>query len=1232
MKRIYTMLLALVVAMAALAQVPSSWKVGDNVIKDLGMGDVDPKENWSIRSNFQMGDANGAGSYGDYWQGVGQKFLSDYIDKVEDDDMNGTDLWSGHEDARDKSVTCAGYYVNSATDDDLPNIYQVVHMPAGYYKLRVQALYRDINGSASDFEDKMQAVANSIPTPGAHATDFPKNAWIYANVLSGEDADSEPVAEYETFVKHLVESDVEENLLTWGDPSWRNDLSINKKKRYDREEGEWEYADYYYPRSALGASFHFAKGNYWNEMEFLVTEDSYVRIGLKKTANSANDWLVFSEWQVIYQGAPTLAAVQKLWANEASRYKTIVSQFSNTDFGGFDKNAMEQMAEYMSDEFELLEEEFGSQSDVNDAIVVYKKLQERGYYYEDTFDLMKQLSFVMNKSMALIEKGEYPNGIDAFQSAYNDVSTALSKLNWWDDLVEKDQDPYTFGEELFNKIVEARGDYLDQQDPLYEDGPKDFSAVINHPWMVNDGEEPTYNAESETWTSTENAADDQVDVIRNSTTIKNEWYETAEGKGSYCTGIAKATHSGFKCLGENYHGGGSSVFSDGYYGIAQNVMGLPDGFYSLVGFVYNANGLKGEKYNNIYMTNSQGDVETSNMQSLGQAWEEVETGIIEVSDKQLTIGGQSDGFGYYTGFRLYFWGKVPPAKKMIEEKIKKVREAESKLTDEEEGAYSEFAGDKKYIDEQIAKIDLNQFDGLADDAIVSLYREYKGYLDDASKYINAALKQYKNFKAKKTYQQIETDNEEAANANDVAAIIAPASAAANAIGTNEADTYQLIDDANKLADKYAEYIKKYQEAYSYNAKDLNDILADQKSYMSENVVSINTLDACIQKLDKFIARQKMKDLGGEDATEENPADLTSLIVNPSFDLHQVDGEWKEILKVGEDGSKVTLGEDGEIWERGYADGWHGLGINDYSETMKLSRGICELWNAGTGEFYQEFAGLPAGTYEISCMAVYRDANDLNEDLVAAFKAAGSEDKWENRNAVLFARTSLNGETVDEKTDYIKALERCESDDYMFRDVVTGYNDGTADETDPYVTEVTVLGLVGDEDKYPYVANQNKWIFIDKNPETGNWATAEYNFETGEWKYTDRDSNVPGPFDIQLNGKYYPNSMYGIYTWFEKERNTDMLRSTVRIEVKSGETLRLGLRKDKGITNDNLTFDDFTFKYLSGDQFKEEETGIEDVTPVKVEKSTVLYNTAGQIVDDSYKGIVIDSEGNKFIKK
>lgn len=1170
------MLLALVVAMAAFAQSPNSasWQKGQNVAADLGLGDVDPSGPWTMMSNAGQSGANGKsgepGDYGKYWQGVGQKFFFDYID-------NTATMYGDHEAGN----TCAGFYSDGKVVDDNPDLYQVVKFPAGHYTIRVQAVYRDGNGD--DVERTL--------VPNALKGKDLKNTWVYANVLPSEDPEAEPTAQFTAQVKHLAASILTENQCDWspnGD-SWRNDRSFDKDSGEEDDFGDPIINTYYYPASIIGASYHFKNGNFWNEFDILVTEDSYVRLGIMQTVVPTSGWMAFSEWQVIYNGAPTADAMKTLYNNEKKAFNNKIKKVEKeTKFTGFDKNLLTNIAGFMAEELDGIDGRFKSASTVDAQVALFTELQELGRYYDDTYDLLEQLSYVLTKSNGLIEKAEYP--VDNFKAAYEDLTAELASDEVYDAFDEGTR-PYEYITEVFNKIVEARGDYLNEQE-AQENGSKDFSQVINHPWMVNDGEEPTLQ-EDGTWKYAGDGADEiksDVQLITNSTSVKNEWYEDAMYENEHITGAVLEKHGNLFGMGEGWHGSGGT-FAGGYEGICQNVMGLPDGFYSLKGLVYTGS-VKGKNYNNIFLENNQGDKEMSNLATTSDAWEEVETGIIEVSDKQLRIGGMSDGYAWYTGFRLYFWGKVPPAKNMIAEKIEQVKAAEANLT-AEDGSYAEFAGDKKYIQELIAKVDLSKFEGLEGEAVVPLYREYKGYLDDASKYIATALKEYKNLKAKATYETINTENENMNNAADVAAIVLPAQENVEALGTDEADTYEKIADANKLADKYAEYIKKYQEAYNFNDDNVNTILADQKTNLAKKVATINTLDYCIQKLVLPINMAKMKELGAASATESNPVDVTSMLVNPSFDLHQVNGEWVEVAK-----------QDGEIWERGYSDGWQGIGINTYENTMQLSRGHCEIWNSDTGEFYQEFAGMPAGTYEITCLAAYRDCDDLDAEHVEAYDAAG-EENWENHNVVLFARTSANGETVTESTDYVKAAESLKGTDFSFTEVIRGYS---SDDDGLYATQVTVLGDEEDTDKYDYAEIQ----FTHVDP-----ANAEMV----------KDIN---PFDVKIGEYYYPNSMYGFYMWFQKE--PAKVTSKVHIKVNQGETLRLGLRKDVKIENDCLTFDDFQIKYLTGDVFQEAVTGIEEVAPAKAANAGVLYNTAGQIVDKSYKGIVIDSEGKKFIQK
>lgn len=1170
MRKIYTLLLALVASMTAFAQNPdpSKWQKGQNVIADLGMKDVDPTEAWTTKSNG--GTAGQEGNYGQYWKGVGQKFFFDYIDP--NDAMYGD-----HE----KGNTCMGYYGDGRVSGENPDVYQVVKFPAGYYTIRVQACYRDASGQQTT--DCFNAWKKGQSK---------KNAWAYVETYADEASateGAEPVRSFTKAIRHIFDIKCSESLCSWtpnGD-DWRNDGSfiMIEKEINDRGKEVEVEKTYYYPRSIIGASYYFQKDYYWNEFKVLLEKDTYVRIGYRKTDYVTEDWLALSEWQVIFNDAYTEEAQVDFAATEYETETAELEQwedkFSTATFDGFDKAFTTAISDKINDDRMTAEMTF-SQVEGQELLDFIKDLKQKNLDYEELYQYLGHLSFVLAKSKTLMENTNYP-GKAAFLSAYNNI---LSKINGCSTADFEETTPYDFCMKYFNELADARGDYLDTQ-KADENGAKDFSAVINHPWFVNDQYEPTQNEDGEwtikeeTWqnavgggdanysdklkyteneeekTRTDIASD--VSIVLNDENVKNQWFQRIRYEGKTNGLYMYYDDRGLIGAADTWH---ASKFTSGSMDVCQNIVGLPSGYYSLKALVRGWGEGNGN-FHNVFMENTDGDVMKSPMATADDSgWQEVTTGIIHVSDRQLLIGGQSDYQAHYTGFRLLFYGEEPPVENLLKQEIAEVKTAAEALT---------FEGDKTTVNALIDKC--------KEPFTIENFDEYRGYLDEARKYTNAAVKEYNNLKAIDTYTTIANSYQ----APGVAEIIAPAQEAAISLGDGANDTYKDIDPANKLADKYNDYIKVYVEAGSFNDASINATLAEQKTVLAAGVSTIETLEKYMASLNTPMNIDRMKDLGAENATEAAPADITSMLVNPNFDMHQVDGNWVEILKV-----------NGETWERGYADGWQGLGINTYDQTMQLSRGHCELWNSGTGEFYQELVGLPAGKYRISCLAVYRDA-DITEESVAAFEANG-----ESHNAEIYAKTQSS-----EASEYIKAQASLKGDADSFTEVVRGYE--IDEETNkPYVTNVTVLGDEENTEKY------------------GQLVT-----DLEGWTHVAVDAEDRSPFDKIINGSYYPNSLYGIYQWFVK--SPEKVTNTVTIEVKNGETLRLGLRKPSSVTNDCLTFDDFKLEYLTGDTFKNVATGIEEVGAEKAAQS-VLYNTAGQVVDSSYKGIVITSDGKKFIQK
>ena len=1170
MRKIYTLLLALVASMTAFAQNPdpSKWEKGQNVIADLGMKDVDPTQAWTTKSNG--GSAGKEGNYGEYWKGVGQKFFFDYIDQ--NDAMYGD-----HE----KGSTCMGYYGDGHVTDDNPDVYQIVKLPAGYYTIRVQACYRDASGQQTT--DCFNAWKKGQSK---------KNAWAYVETYADEasaTAGEDVTRTFITPIRHIFDITCEEKLCGWtpnGD-DWRNDGSfvmIAKEINARGKEVEVEKT-YYYPRSIIGASYYFQKGYYWNEFDILLDKDTYVRIGYRKTDYVTEDWLALSEWQVIYNDGYTTEAqvefAETEYNNESAKLEAWKDQFSTATFDGFDASFTAAIADKISDELEIAKMTYDT-LEGDELLDFIKDLKQSNLDYDELYQYLGHLSFVLAKSKTLMESTDYP-GKAAFQSAYNDI---LGKINGCSAADFEEISPLDFCMKYFNELADARGDYLDTQE-ADENGAKDFSAVINHPWFVNDGveivkdEEGNYSINEETWLNavgggdgnytdklkyTENEEDktrteiaSDVTIVLNDENVKNQWFQRIRYEGKTNGLYMYYDDRGLIGAADTWHAG---LFTSGSMDVCQNIVGLPSGYYSLKALIRGWGDGNGN-FHNIFMENNDGDVMKSPLESADDSgWKEVTTGIIHVSDRQLLIGGQSDYNAHYTGFRLLFYGEEPPVDKLIRQEIAEVKEAAEALT---------FEGDKKYVEEQIAKCK-EPYEGVA------LFEEYRGYLNDARKYITAATKEYGNYKAIDTYTDIATNNAGVAGVSD---ILAPAQLAATELGEGANDTYKDIDGANKVANKYGDYVKVYAEAMELDDASLNATLTEQKSALAAAVATIETLDQYISSLATPININKMKALGADKATEAAPVDLTSMIVNPSFELDQVDGVVTPI----------------DAWGKGHRYGWTFEGSGN-AQSNEYSRGNYEVWNAGSNNFtfYQNLSGMPAGIYEISCLAAYREGSTVTADMVAAYDEAGSEEAWANHNTVLFAKTSDS----NDQTTFVKAIESLKGTEPSFMGVVTAY-EVNEDTNEPYATAMTICAPEGEgEDAELYGFT---------------------NYPEMAWTHGELSSQ---PFDaaVEVGGTtyYFPESMYGFYMWEVKA--PEKVLNKVRVEVKSGETLQIGLRKTGGASGDWVIFDDFHISYLSGDTFKNVATGIEDVTPVEPVKDGIRRNTAGIVVDESYEGIVI----------
>ena len=1154
MKKLFTFVLALVATFAANAQ---TWQAGDDVTAQLGLGDCDGtfSGDWAA-NDYDGGDVKSAGNY---WKGdIPNEFRA-----VED----------GH--------GVLAFYNRSNFD-----MYQVVLVPAGSYTIKVQSYYREGNpdDTFTNWNNKGRVK---------------KNAYLYASLLESEDATSTVVRDFSKLIRSMADSDPIVTAERYSSSlGWASDG--HKKKKFGTEDPE-NGIEVYFPSCNMGNYYYLAGANacYPNEMKIVLSEPAYVRMGIRKIATIPEDYVPFYDFQVIYNGPADTEAVLEAAREDCNKaleeLEDFKTQLEDAGFEGFAGAVGDILLEF-EDQIDDAET-----TDALDAILA--NINSTVETYLQSLVSVNSLDDLISMSADMLASTNFP-GLAAFQAAY-DQAVADAKT---DDAEKLGDDPGAYFAQVYQTLAEARANYLDSQDED-EDGAKDFSGLIKYPWFVNPEYTPTQN-ENGGWVLTNapewagvNATDyvnevgndgradiSSLVILGTDATVNNSWYKRLKtfGNGWSANSFHLYVHSGLVGVSQGW----CSAFED-WEGVCQQLVGLPNGYYSLKGLA-RANGADGYSndnlppYHNIFAQNSAGEVVRSvitktddyyNNGSWGWynnnplMWQEHKTGTIQVADGKLLIGCQSSWIADFTGFRLMFYGTNPPFTKLIQKELDAIETAAAALT---------FPGDLSAIAALKEKIVLPIPDADAYEAALVV-------VHDINEYISFATQAQKNNNALETINklmdQYTTDEEQA--------ILAPAFQYALALGDGENDVYTMIEPANETANKYGDYLSLYAKAIEYKDA-IGSRLTEQVEALKAEYKDTETLQNYIDALMPVYNRALFAAKGAAEATESNPLDMTSIIVNPDFYDSPSNGWTGETPTVNEYGQEFVPA------------------VNDV-------KGLnAELWNKSAFTLSQKLVGLPAGTYELRVQALYRDGGAVTEALVKQYNDEfGTEKGWSHDYAQLFAKTSdANDQSVN-----IKAIEALKATKPSF---VEGHFklDKGASETDENDNIIEPA----------YEQNLDLYNDVDDN---------------GNKKYYDADGNLQPsyPFDTRVDIKapkaneededvivatyYYPASMYGFYCVCQAD--PEFFRHSVQITIEDGETLEIGIRKTNSIGSDWVIFDNFQLFYLSGDTFKDVTTVIKDAAAPKAQNNA-FFNLAGQRVNKNYKGIVINSNGVKSYNK
>ena len=1144
MKKFITLAIALCAGAAAFAQAdPSTWEEGQNVAAALGMGDVDGSFGGPTSENSN-GDLQWD-SMGDYWKGSKP---TEYA-------------WN-----EETGVGAIGIYFDGKSTGDLTDMYQVVYFPAGYYTVKAQALYRE-GTPADNFNNMFNGVVK-------------KNAWIYADLLSSEDANSAVTRTFETNVRSLATSGATERIFFDSDGSWKNDASgtgvVNG-----------EEVTYWCPCCLNGARTYFEQDYYQNSFNVVVKEACWVRIGFRKTGNIAQDWLVWNNLQVIYNGPADEKAELELALSDMeagmNKDNEIADQIEGYGFSALASIVYDGVMEIEGN------------TDMESLESVLAAVKSLDALYETAVN-----SRVIASSLAeLIEMSEDMAASTDFEGKadFTAAFEAIKEKAYVEDPEEIGYDPNAYAE-LFKQLQTARAAYLNTS-PVDENGAKDFSSLIKFPWFVNpeytpvqidntcDGRnQPIWciqqGGDTSMWhynavaagpsdfpgSIAGNGGRENVSskvVLGADEDVQNQWYKYLNYTAGWSGGLKLMYQGSLVGVSDGWNSG-----LTGTQEIRQQLAGLPNGYYSVKALMRGnvANGEWDREYHNIFARNSEGvevksavgtpDSEYSPTWGWnewnGGVWQEHKTGIVSVPDGQLLIGGQTSMVMNVTGFRLMFYGETPSFDAMIQEELADIQ---AKL----DAMQNIFAGDKKYVEGELATIVLPI-------ASTEAYEEAFAKTTEIKQFIASLSTTMNGYDLPAKYDALYNACE-AGSAK--ASILEPALEFINALGTADDDTSEKIAPAKEVYNAYDAYLKQYDKAEAYASDAINAKLAEQAAALAKGYSDVETLNAYAAELGLLINAAIIEQNGGKDASAENPANITALLANPSF-------------------------------EEGPTNGWSNTGTAPSVNTF--GRGNAEIWNASGWDVYQTLVGLPEGVYQFKARAFYRDNGD-NAVAYQNWVAAGRDKAtWAQEGyAEIYAKTAY-----DESASYITSI----CDGQWTEPSFTEWYDLTDAQQ-----EYTAMG-------YRYESWNGLCIYNVDELLPEDQENADYYLRT-----MNLDAPEGSAFDSRIvdgdNVYYYPNSMGGFY-WRCVKSPEAYNNETPMIFVPEGGTLTVGIRKTGGVSSDDVSFDDCQLLYFGNDEV----VGINSINNVKAAQKSI-FNLAGQKLAAPQKGLNIINGKKVFIK-
>lgn len=789
-----------------------------------------------------------------------------------------------------------------------------------------------------------------------------------------------------------------------------------------------------------------------------------------------------------------------------------------------------------------------------------------------------------------------------------------------------------------NEAAEAaRIKYLYSQIQPEDNSGIDVTKMIQHPWFCDENAEPTVDDKGMAIYTVPSPAD-----FLN----MGGWENTCTVTSDYdCT----TYYTQGRTTWNNFH---SSNIADAILDIHQQLKNLKPGFYTVSGDMISS---QPATDNHIYARTSDGTERVSPVFS-GNGWDAVATGIgvwetlttgkVYVGDDgQLLIGATSttDGIiysGWYcaTNFKLRYFGETSDFGDDIEAKYEEVQALIASMI---------LSGDRlmaTQIVENIYNCDANAYEKVS-------------RLTDAATTFGQWITAEHNFTAIQDLKELKSSISDETLADVVDKIVENMVKVFNA----ESTTYE---DLASLTSIYKSFVS-FSEVYSYAANICPDKTAAMVQELKNENIDSDTIDSFISELRNEIKHDFLVRI--QNASSEMPVDATCLMKNPRL-MNNTSAGWN--------GKTPTVNE---------------FGAEFYNTNFEISQILTDM---PAGKYTLKVKGFYRDGSNVDAEANYmNNAYKPNTNLFANTSAVSIQ-SWASDPAYEEPLTDVDDYTSDYELFYpntmasaaeylknghyqgnsldfvlnkdgdiklgISKTTKIDSDWTFFKDFELYYC-GPSDEA---IGDTTIYYVnCGNEEIYRETAfwtqfseyytvennntahfkfvnysdmvnNWDNWVLVSSNSERGSEGYVEYfaiRADAYGWGASHNEAGFTHAYDWSTYAKDMNGSFVDMFVTYKD--NSVIMNATITTNAKDDtvphKVYNYNYTSKTNIDAEAVIFFFTTEKgYMVGEDIV---TSVENINTDVLQNISNVYNLNGQVVNEYYKGIVIEN-GHKVLRK